>query len=311
MQPMLLQRNTSKEHHHFGLNPQNVFFFEQEMLPCVTPEGKIIMETTTKVARAPNGNGGLYYALLKSGALDDMGKRGVELVYQYCVDNSLVKMADPIFAGFCFERKVDLASKVIPKAYPEEPVGVLCNIDGKPEVIEYSEIEPDVAKSVDVTTGALKFNAAHICMNLFSLEFLQEVARNHLQKVPYHIAKKKIPCVNADGVTETPKENNGWKLESFIFDVFNLAKNMAAFEVVREEEFSPLKNGPDAKTDCPKTCRIHVSNLHKKFLKNAGATVIAKEEDLLELSPFLTHNGEGLEETKGKVFHAPTEITNL
>ena len=56
-------REFFSNNNYFGLNPQHIFFFEQEMLPCVTPEGKIIMETSTKVSRAPNGNGGLYYGL--------------------------------------------------------------------------------------------------------------------------------------------------------------------------------------------------------------------------------------------------------
>ena len=53
-----------REHNYFGLDPKDVFFFEQEMLPCVTPGGKIIMESKCKVSRAPNGNGGLYYGIV-------------------------------------------------------------------------------------------------------------------------------------------------------------------------------------------------------------------------------------------------------
>eukprot|EP01118_Nematostelium_gracile_P017331 TRINITY_DN7369_c0_g1_i1.p1 TRINITY_DN7369_c0_g1~~TRINITY_DN7369_c0_g1_i1.p1 ORF type:complete len:292 (+),score=82.16 TRINITY_DN7369_c0_g1_i1:9-884(+) len=114
-------KNFFHDNNYFGLDPKQIFFFEQEMLPCIYPDGKIIMETKTKVSRAPNGNGGLYLALLKSGALKDMEERGIEMVYQYCVDNALVKMADPTFAGFCFDKSIDCASKVISKAYPEEP----------------------------------------------------------------------------------------------------------------------------------------------------------------------------------------------
>lgn len=84
-----------KDRSYFQLDPQQFFFFEQEMIPCLTPEGKILMESKVKVARSPNGNGGLYEALKQSGALDDMSKRGIEYVFQYSVDNSLIKMADP------------------------------------------------------------------------------------------------------------------------------------------------------------------------------------------------------------------------
>ena len=46
----------------------------QGMFPCLTTSGKIIMETPSKVAVAPNGNGGIYNALVTSGALKDMSR---------------------------------------------------------------------------------------------------------------------------------------------------------------------------------------------------------------------------------------------
>lgn len=52
--------NFFEKSNYFGLPKEDVFFFQQDMLPCITPEGKIIMESAKKVSRAPNGNGGLY-----------------------------------------------------------------------------------------------------------------------------------------------------------------------------------------------------------------------------------------------------------
>ena len=37
----------------------------QGQLPCLTPEGKIIMASPHALAKAPDGNGGVYLALAK------------------------------------------------------------------------------------------------------------------------------------------------------------------------------------------------------------------------------------------------------
>lgn len=113
-----------------------------------------------------------------------MERRGVEYVYQYCVDNSLVKMADPIFLGCIATQGSDCGVKVVPKAYPEEPVGVFCMIDGKPGVVEYSEIDKETATQVD-EQGTLVFNASHVCMNLYSVNLLKSIADTKLQTLPY------------------------------------------------------------------------------------------------------------------------------
>ncbi len=93
----------------------------QAELPALTKDGKIMLQSTSKIALAPNGNGGVYAgpvgsvgrlfpcahirlpssrqstracrvallfsALHKSKALADMKRRGVEHVHVYGVDN--------------------------------------------------------------------------------------------------------------------------------------------------------------------------------------------------------------------------------
>lgn len=40
-----------QQHNYFGLEKSNVFIFEQGVLPCISNEGKILMETRSKVRR--------------------------------------------------------------------------------------------------------------------------------------------------------------------------------------------------------------------------------------------------------------------
>ena len=208
----------------FGLQPEQVFFFCQGMLPCISNEGKIMLQGKDSVAMAPDGNGGLYSALDISGALKHMADHGVEFVPQYCVDNALVKIADPVFVGYCAEEAADCAAKVINKTDPHEKVGVIILKDGQTSVVEYSELDKDTAEAQN-EDGTLTYSACHLCINYFSRAFLVEAAATMVDKMPLHVAKKAIPFFDHDSATIiTPTTPNGIKLELFIFDTFPFSK---------------------------------------------------------------------------------------
>jgi UDP-N-acetylglucosamine/UDP-N-acetylgalactosamine diphosphorylase len=54
-----------------------------------------------QIAKAPDGNGGLYRALQSSGALAQMQSLGLEALDVYCVDNILARLAG-LNLGFRF-----------------------------------------------------------------------------------------------------------------------------------------------------------------------------------------------------------------
>lgn len=281
------------------------------VLPCLTNEGKILLDTKSKVAVAPDGNGGIYAALRSTkttslgnvSVLADMRQRGISDIYCYCVDNCLARVADPVFLGYCIGTGARCGTKVVKKAYASESVGVVALKADKWNVIEYSEISKELSEASDpAKAGELLFRAANIANHYYTLDFLDSVA-SFSSAMAFHIARKKIPHVNLQsGETVKPSKPNGMKLEQFIFDVlpFLPLNQHAMLEVERKEEFSPLKNAPGTGTDDPQTSRRDLLEQQRRWLQAAGANVPEGIE--VELSPLVTYFGEGLEHFKGKTF---------
>lgn len=270
-------------------------------------EGKVILDTPSHVAVAPDGNGGLYAATRtplspsdkSHTVLSDLGKRKVLYVHAYCVDNCLVRVADPVFLGYCITKQADCAAKVVPKASPKESVGVVARRGDKFSVVEYSEISSEQAEKRNAN-GQLAFGAANIANHFYTTAYLNSV-ESFEEELAFHIARKKIPYVNLEsGEIVKPTKPNGMKLEMFVFDVFPYTKRFSVLEVARNEEFSPLKNAPGTGSDDPDTSRRDLIAQHKRFLEKAGAHV--KEGVEIEISPRLSYAGDGLESVKGKTF---------
>lgn len=246
------------------------------------------------MAVAPDGNGGIYAALSKARILEDLQLRNIEHVHAYCVDNCLVKVADPVFIGMSAERSVSIATKVVRKRDASESVGLIIMKDGKPDVVEYSEIDDETREARDANNkDILKFRAANIVNHYYSVDFLLTIP-DWQDSLPHHIAKKKIPYCNTEtGEMVKPDKPNGIKLEQFVFDIFPQIPldKFLLVEVAREDEFSPLKNGPQSSQDNAKTSREDVLAQGKRWVLKAGGQVVSQEigKDGIEVSPLMSY----------------------
>lgn len=294
-----------EKHSYFGLPKNDVCVFTQGMLPCLTEEGNIILEGAGIVAMAPDGNGGIYPSLVDSGVFADMETRKLKYLHVFSIDNALTKPADPVFIGYCMSQGADCGNKVVWKTSAHEKVGVIAEKDGKSCVVEYSDISKEMAEAVD-ENGRLQFGAGNICNHFYTIDFLKNEVFPQLGNI-YHIARKKIPFYDEESKTTIkPEANNGLKLETFIFDIFPLSKTMAVLDVLRNEEFAPVKNAPGSASDSPDTARKFLSDLAKKWVTDAGGILVGDSEAICEISPLTSYGGEGLTElVQGKEIECP------
>lgn len=292
------------KNNYFGHGQENVIFFSQGTLPCLTEGGKIMLETGYKVGKAADGNGGIYGALQKSGQVQNMKSRGISYVHCFSVDNAIGKVADPIFIGYCVSRNAEVGNKVVWKAEPGEKVGVLGKRGGKNCVIEYSEMTKEDCELQD-SNGRLVYGAGNICNHFYTVDFLSKVNDSHLI---FHVARKKIKSPSRDGQSAvTPDENTGIKLECFIFDCFGLARNMAVLEGPRDEEFTPVKNAPGEKKDSPDSARNALTAQNVKWLRAAGVKVVDGPGQC-ELAASVTYRGEGLEKFRSQTINLRKDV---
>lgn len=228
-----------EEKNYFGYDKNYISFFVQEMAPCVDLDGKVLLEEKGRVATSPNGNGGWFNSLLKNPKAKQMlDKFDIKWINLFGVDNVLQGIADPVFIGATLAGDYQVGTKVIRKVSPEEKVGVVCNKNGKPSVIEYIDLSEEMAHETD-ETGERVYNFGVILNYLFNVDMLYKIKD---QKLPVHIVTKKVEYVDENGTLVKPTEPNAHKFEMLCVDMVEFADKCLPFEVVREKEFAPIKN---------------------------------------------------------------------
>jgi UDP-N-acetylglucosamine/UDP-N-acetylgalactosamine diphosphorylase len=260
--------------------------FPQGMMPAFDMKtGQILLESPGTMAMSPDGHGGSFDALLRSGAIDHMEGRGVEAISYFQVDNPLAPVLDPIFLGLHADEtrsSGEFTSKMVSKAGPDEKVGVFGSIDGRLGVVEYSDLSEAEANATD-EAGRLRFAAGNIAMHIISTDFARRVATAGQDDLPWHRAVKRVACIDPEnGQAVTPSEPNAVKLERFVFDAMGIAAKPAILEVDRDEQFAPIKNATGV--DSAESSRQMQSNFYAKWLEQAGVQIPRGDDGHVEAS---------------------------
>lgn len=274
-----------RSNNYYGLNQSDVFIFQQGTMPNFGFDGKILLTDKADIACSPDGHGGSIKALYKSGAIDDMKKRGVEFLSYWQVDNPLVNIIDPLFIGLHALDEAEMSSKALIKAGPREKVGNFCMADGKVTVIEYSDFSDELAERQN-PDGSLAFQLGSIAIHIISVSFVEKLNTGELS-LPLHRAVKRIPHIDEAGGAVEPTEPNGVKLETFIFDAIPMASKSVILETRRSEEFAPTKNATGV--DSVETTRQMMIARAAFWLESAGVTIPRKPDGsldcVIEISP--------------------------
>ena len=269
-----------KRKNYFRLPPQDVWFFCQGTMPAVDLEtGRLLLEAPGHLCLSPNGHGGTITGLAESGLLDQLGDLGIDTIYYFQVDNPLVHLADLEFIGRHRELKAEVSSKVLPKTGPMEKVGNFLLVDGRCSMIEYSDLPDDWAQETD-DSGQLKFWAGNPAIHLFDVEFLRKITEQ-ADRLPWHLARKKVPYLDENGQLVQPEQENALKFERFIFDALPHAERWAILPTAREDEFGPVKNKDG--TDSPATAQQMMCDQAARWLR--GARIEVPEGVKVEISP--------------------------
>lgn len=220
-----------EQHNFFGYSEEYVEFFLQNESPALDSEGDIYLTQDKELLMLPGGNGDWYKMLMKSRILDKPQYSHVEWFNVVSVDNPLQNMADPIFLGATLSKGCDFGAKVIRKITPEEKIGVICKVDGKPRIIEYYEL-PDALKYEKTELGEYKYQYGVTLNYLFKKATLD--AKRSLE-LPFHYVNKSV-YINSDTCVVLKKA------ETLILDMISYFNNACLFEIIREKEFAPIKN---------------------------------------------------------------------
>lgn len=210
------------QNRYFGLLPEQLFFFTQDMLPYLDLEGNLFLEAPGLIAQGPDGNGNTLRKFYESGIWEQWNTLGIEQLLYIQIDNPLADPFDAELCGFHHRTKADITLKCVFRQDPQEKVGVVVRHGKQIEVVEYTELPAQEKEAIS------DHRVANISLFAFSMRFIEQCKELEL---PLHASLKPAkPLAKA------------WKMETFIFDHLPYAANVQALLYPRSDCFAPLKS---------------------------------------------------------------------
>ena len=272
-------RDHLRGHGDFGLAPGQLTFFCQGTVPSLDRQGGALLEAPGRLLENPDGHGGVFEALLRSGELERLRRERVEHLVYIQVDNVLAPVDDPRLVGLAALEGTDVVTKVLEKASPDEKVGHLVRAGGRDRIVEYTELTPEDTRA-KTAGGELIYRWGSPALHAWSVDFLTRLA-DRGYKPPLHRSAKPLRAWIDDAVRDV----EGWKHERFVFDLVPEAETSLGIEIDREAEFAPVKNAQGS--DSPASA---VELAHRQFvswLEEAGVEVALGPGERIEISPLL------------------------
>ena len=273
-----------KAENHFGLNPSDVHFVPQSLLPLIDRRGRFLRTEPGKLALSPNGHGGVLDGYLNPEGVEELRKNGIEQLFFFQADNPMVRVGDPAFLEQHLNGDYEVSSKYIERLDNEEDLGVFCRIGNTTGVIRYTTL-PEQERNAQGTEGRPGFAVGDMAAHIFKLDFISRIHEESLQ-LPFHTSEKAVSFINRQGELERATEPNCFEFSYYLYAALWSAEKNSIVYADRNTEFSPVKNMGGESSAL--SAQQDLSQLYAGWLQRCGVEFTGKAGTVtptVEISP--------------------------
>ena len=294
-----------KGEHHFGLNPSDVHFVPQPLLPLIDRRGRFLRSRQGRLALSPSGHGGVLDQYLDSDGTENFRDDGVEYLFFFQVDNPLVQIGDPAFLEHHINGGYEVSSKCIDRLADEDGLGVFCRIGDTTGVIKYVDL-PEEERNGQAEDGRPRYPIGNMAAHIFNLDF---IARIHSEKLhlSFHKTEKTVEFIDRRGELVRPTEPNCYEFSCCIYDALWSAEKSCIVYADREAEFSPIMQMGGESSSL--SAQRDLSKMYAGWLQRCGVEFTGKAREvppMVEISPLYALNEAELKSRSD----LPGEITD-